>query len=258
MGVSFADLSGGMFGDVGSAIQQGAAASTPCTPDPATWPNAYEIRLDLNVTYAPHLYQTQPLVNSMLLVTPTGANTQYTITNSGEAQTVTNLQYLTDTQLAVNLRNVYGAGTQQQNQQWQQLAWTNWQLQAVNNGAQGGADFGNALARDEPRSHLAKKTADELLREHLTEAQRAEMDAHRYFTVIGKHSRRKYQIRTDRERHGNIILLGDDGHADASLCAAPMGGIPIGDALLGQKLMLESAEEEFLRIANSTPLRRVG
>lgn len=170
------------------------------------------------------------------------------------------------------LNDVYAGWTTQIANDQQQVVWTAWNNVAhvaggVNNCARGVSETPNACdsaqyTRDHEaqlnRTAEARKTADELLRANLTPSQLREMDESKVFTVISKTSRRRYRIRTDKERHGNIEELDAQNRAVASYCGAPGGNIPIGDALLGQKLMLECAEDEFLRFANKTPLRRAG
>lgn len=60
-------------------------------------------------------------------------------------------------------------------------------------------------------------------------------------------SSRTYRIR--RGVAGNVSLLGPDGRAVKSFCAHP-DGVPSPDVMLSQKLMLETNEDMFLRIAN--------
>lgn len=101
----------------------------------------------------------------------------------------------------------------------------------------------------------AETRAKALLEESLSEKQREEMEKERYFTVESKDSKRRYRVRTDKGRHGNIEELDEQGRAVATLCCAPQGAIPLGDALLGQKLALEADEEMFRKAANRTALR---
>lgn len=98
----------------------------------------------------------------------------------------------------------------------------------------------------------AEARADALLRETLSEEQRKEIAAHRYFTVESKTSKRRYRVRTDAGRHGNIDELDAQGRVVARLCCAPVGNIPDADALLGQALNLRYNEDEFRATANHT------
>lgn len=100
----------------------------------------------------------------------------------------------------------------------------------------------------------AEVRARDLLDTVLDAAQRAEMQQHRYFTVIGNHTRRRYRVHVDKGRHGNITEVDAAGVSVRRLCCAP-NGCPESDALVGQKLFLELSEEEFVRTANVTDLR---
>jgi hypothetical protein len=54
-----------------------------------------------------------------------------------------------------------------------------------------------------------------------------------------------------------VTRIGADGKADESYCIHPDGslGLPVEDWAIAQKLLLETDEEAFLRIANKTRLR---
>lgn len=107
------------------------------------------------------------------------------------------------------------------------------------------------------REQEARTRARELLVGTLSPAQLEEFNTKRYFTVIGSRSRHRYRITCDR-MHGNIYEYEGEPPAEvavASWCAAPEG-VPLEDALLGQKLFLEHDEPSFLRLANRTQLRR--
>ena len=106
----------------------------------------------------------------------------------------------------------------------------------------------------EAAQRAAKEKAEALLQENLTELQRAELEAHRYFTVESRQSKRRYRVKADKGCHGNIAELDEAGREVASLCAAPIGGVPEGDYLLSQALFLEHAEADFLRAANRRAL----
>ncbi len=58
----------------------------------------------------------------------------------------------------------------------------------------------------------------------------------------------KYLIR--KGRFVNIEVLDEDGKVKHKICAHPRERFPDYDTMLAQKLFLESAEEEFLKIAN--------
>lgn len=144
-------------------------------------------------------------------------------------------------------------------------AWTTWavQGQAIVNGH----DVQAAEQRERQRmvdAGLAQRRARRLLVQHLTPEQRRTYEAHAYFDVDinGK----TYRIR--QGTHGNVRLL-ERAKAcppifatipaeqplveKVSFCAQP-NGVPAEDAMLAQKLMLETDERKFLEIANWTDL----
>jgi hypothetical protein len=114
---------------------------------------------------------------------------------------------------------------------------------------------------DEARAarHAALERANELLLEHLTPQQRDSFHKNGWFIVEGGKSKTKYRIHK-RSAAGNIDVLErnllsmmtDDGRVAHRLCChVPYErGLPIGDHLLAQKMMLQYSEDDFLRIAN--------
>jgi hypothetical protein len=119
-----------------------------------------------------------------------------------------------------------------------------------------------ALAQDQPtpppspasvqdtRRRMA--AARELLLSHLDEEQTEEWQRCRRFHVQTANGERTYRIREGIT--GNIRLI-REGQEVEEYCIHP-SGYPIEDTLLTQKLLLETDEEEFLRIANRTVLVR--
>ena len=86
-----------------------------------------------------------------------------------------------------------------------------------------------------------------LLREWLTPEQLVQFDQHRYFDVIGCHSKRRYRI-----QHGRSVLeLDRYGHPRAALCFVPNEQLVPGDVMLAQKIGLETDERGALAVANS-------
>jgi hypothetical protein len=80
--------------------------------------------------------------------------------------------------------------------------------------------------------------------------QRKQYERERFFEVVARGSRRRYRIREGT--HGNVRLLDDSGKEVTSYCAQPLG-VPVGDSMLAQALMLEHDEDAFLRVANARP-----
>ena len=95
--------------------------------------------------------------------------------------------------------------------------------------------------------------AEVLLREHLAEPQRADYDRLKEFLVKAQ-SGRTYRIK--KGWSGNVELLDDEGAAIMRFCIHPSESCPDQDNMLAQKLLLESDEDAFDRIANKMRLRQ--
>ena len=113
-------------------------------------------------------------------------------------------------------------------------------------------------ARRDRFKKAANCRARGLLMQLLTQDQRKELDDKNRFHLT-VHSRdgsmRVYRI--DYGYAGNVKLLGADGRPDRSYCIHSDSRLPFEDQMLAQKLMLESDEKKFLRIANETIIRRI-
>lgn len=105
---------------------------------------------------------------------------------------------------------------------------------------------------DQLQRDAAKLRARELLFEHMTSQQRETFDANGWFVVEGGKSKTRYRIRADESLVGNVDVLQLNGNGISHrLCAhVRHGTVPFGDQLLAQKVMLELAEDDFLRVAN--------
>lgn len=95
---------------------------------------------------------------------------------------------------------------------------------------------------------VAKQTAKELLMSLLSAEQRDMLLKRQYFLVKAK-SGRIYRI--DEGTHGNLKVLDKDMKVIERLCIQP-NNVPAGDAMLMQKLMIETAEDVFRSHANIT------
>lgn len=107
--------------------------------------------------------------------------------------------------------------------------------------------------RIEGERKAARERAQILLRESLSEAQREELANKGYFSLqsIARDGRiRNYRIRQGQVR--NIQEVDASGRILSTICAHPRMRVPDEDAMLIQKLMLESQDghDDFLRIAN--------
>lgn len=99
----------------------------------------------------------------------------------------------------------------------------------------------------EPRGPYERSAR--LLVRCLTPAQRKEFERERAFTVRGT-SGQLYRITYGTT--SNVEVVNASGEVLSRLCAGPTG-LPTPAVMLAQKLMLESAEREFLRIAAQGP-----
>lgn len=92
--------------------------------------------------------------------------------------------------------------------------------------------------------------ARELLVSTLDRKQYREFEREGYFHVHTKDGVRAYRIRPGSPP---LRVKGEDG-LRWQYCIHPEFGYPSADVALAHKLLLESDEEEFLRIANASPL----
>lgn len=107
----------------------------------------------------------------------------------------------------------------------------------------------NAELKAEQDAAVAK--AEVLLTEHLNAAQRDEYQRLKSFLVEAP-SGRTYRIR--KGWSGNVELLNDEDEAIMRFCIHPSVSCPDQDNMLAQKLLLETDEDAFTRIANKTQL----
>jgi len=106
------------------------------------------------------------------------------------------------------------------------------------------------LDAERARRAGAADRARGLLLEHLTPEQRETFEQNNWFVVEGGRSKTKYRIRGGTFA-GNVDVLRKDGKINHRLCAhIDASKVPLGDQLLAQKIMLELAEDDFIRIAN--------
>ncbi len=108
-----------------------------------------------------------------------------------------------------------------------------------------------AAAAVQVEKTLAERRAEKLLQETLSAKQREELASKGFFTLetIAKSGERRiYRIK--RGRTANVEQVDEQGNRIKRLCAHPTAIVPDADTMVAQKLMLESQEEEFLRIAN--------
>lgn len=95
----------------------------------------------------------------------------------------------------------------------------------------------------------AELRARQLLLDNLTEKQREDFEDKKHFFVVGNSSGARYRISNGTVR--NVDRIDKKGKVDKNLCFGPEGTYLNGDVMLIQKIMLENAEDEVLKIANS-------
>ena len=84
-----------------------------------------------------------------------------------------------------------------------------------------------------------------MLREWLSQAQREQFARKGYFEVVGGDSGKRYRIYTGASV--NVCEIDERGRIQDGLCFMPIGGLPIGDVMLAQKIALETCESEVRR-----------
>lgn len=92
----------------------------------------------------------------------------------------------------------------------------------------------------------AQERAAWLLDRQLSAEQRKSLAKQRSFLVKGKTM--TYRITADAQVH--VAPSKNYAAGGTFLCIMPTGGLPVADRILSMKLMIEGAEEEFLKIAN--------
>ena len=85
------------------------------------------------------------------------------------------------------------------------------------------------------------------MKDWLSDGQLAQFNAHRYFDVIGCHSRKRYRIRYDTAT--NIYEIDHAGRSRSVLCLVPNRPLAAGDVMLAQKIALETDEWSALAVA---------
>lgn len=99
-----------------------------------------------------------------------------------------------------------------------------------------------------PTDPEAVGRAEQLLRDHLSDKQREQYDTKGWFKVRGCHTGHRYRI--ERGTSMNIYQLDRRGRQTARWCFGPKGIFTFGDAMLAQKIALETNENAALAVAN--------
>lgn len=98
----------------------------------------------------------------------------------------------------------------------------------------------------------ARERAQVLLREHLTDAQKAELADKRFFSLstIDSKTGEERLYRIHQGRAGNVEQVDASGRRLKKFCIHPQIDCPDEDTMLAQKLWLETQEDRFLQVAN--------
>lgn len=99
---------------------------------------------------------------------------------------------------------------------------------------------------------VAKQKAEALLLSMLDPEQTKELQEKNSFVLVSELANR-YRIR--RGRSMNVDQLDTEGKKIATLCAHPREAVPDADTMVAQMLMLTNHEQDFLRVANRSPVR---
>jgi len=111
-------------------------------------------------------------------------------------------------------------------------------------------EYENFALRAEHEWESASEVAKGLLASHLSGDQLAEFEATGDFHAVSRAGRR-YKIR--QETYSSVSLVDERGVELERYCIHPTTSVPDCDAMLSQKLLVESDEETFLRTANRFP-----
>lgn len=173
--------------------------------------------------------------------TSTATSTTWTGVNTWNNQTTaTGFYQIFDAQMAA-------AQMQQMQIQAQQIYVAQMQMQSA---PQRSTEQRMAYEEQIAKIEEAKERAKGLLLGHLTASQKETFEKNKWFVVEGGKSKQQYRIRA--ESHTINIDVMDGKKVKHKLCAHLRydSGAPLHDHILAQKLMLESAEDDFLKIAN--------
>jgi hypothetical protein len=105
-----------------------------------------------------------------------------------------------------------------------------------------------AVERQKRRS-VADARGEALLKMFLNRQQKEHYEENRYFEVLSHDGKRRYRLH--RGWAGNVQVFEGDRHVE-TLCIHPAISVPLGDHLLSQKLMIETDEANFRKVANIT------
>lgn len=93
----------------------------------------------------------------------------------------------------------------------------------------------------------ARDRARQLLLGYLNDEQRREFEKTDQFVVYGSMTGTHYRLTTDRSFGIHVLVL---DKRVGKLCATPRDMVPSYDQMLAQKLLIETDEPRFLKLAN--------
>lgn len=99
----------------------------------------------------------------------------------------------------------------------------------------------------------AQQRALEFLHDNLNDEQRRQFKQNDYFTIRSQFG---HIYRINKYSQMNVEWISEHGQKQATLCVVPSKPVPLGDQLLMQKIMLETNERGFLKVANVMHGRR--
>jgi hypothetical protein len=104
-----------------------------------------------------------------------------------------------------------------------------------------------ALIDDARRDREAVARAEALLRTHLSETELGELKRSGVLRVASpQHAGRVYDVRAN----GGRVTVRNNGSPEFELCVHPREILPGREHVLAHKLMIEGAEDEYIRRAN--------
>lgn len=107
--------------------------------------------------------------------------------------------------------------------------------------------FAHEMEEREQRRKESNARAEALLKSLLTDDQRRSLEQMKQFAIRSQ-TGKPYRIRLSGSM--NVDELDEQGKVLHTYCLVPKENLPLHDNLAIQKLMLETAEADFLRIAN--------
>lgn len=109
------------------------------------------------------------------------------------------------------------------------------------------------IEKEREAKNEAEKRALEFLHDNLNDEQRHQFKQNDYFTIRSQFG---HIYRINKYSQMNVEWISEHGQKQATLCVVTSKPVPLGDQLLMQKIMLETNERGFLKVANVMHGRR--